>query len=456
MRSGCTPLPRRDQRRPRGTARESARTVSTPTAPCERRPPRSSPAGRRTTPRRADPAGRSDHERVRIRRRRVGHRPRHLGPSRRRGVPVRRADGDGPRPRLAGRVRDGHAASSARPIPRRGRRGVWPRNAPPSWPAAWRSSASPSTRWLGYRDGECAAVGAAVAVDRLCEVIDDVGPDTVLTFGTDGITGHPDHQAVSAWATAAFARSAPPRAGSCTRRSRHGTRPDGRTSTTAWASTCPATRSPLPTSGWRSTWCYSGRRRPPGRGAGGQTTQTAGLLAAMGVDRYTASVGDESFVEHQRQAPVAGATGRGDHARVRFRSMARRATSRTASRPGTETADGGRALRGLVAGGRVRRLGRRRRRAGPPPPRRRAGGAGRPGCATSSTGGSSCRCARSSRPPRGSRSGPRTPAGRDRAASSPTDATPTRKVAPDRRRQLDGSDGAARRGPDGRRVSISR
>ena len=36
-----------------------------------------------------------------------------------------------------------------------------------------------------------------------------------------------------------------------------------------------------------------------------QTTQTAGLLAAMGVDRYTAWVGDESFVEHQRQAPVA-------------------------------------------------------------------------------------------------------------------------------------------------------
>ena len=35
-----------------------------------------------------------------------------------------------------------------------------------------------------------------------------------------------------------------------------------------------------------------------------QTTQTAGLIAAMGLDRYTAWVGDESFVEHGRQAPV--------------------------------------------------------------------------------------------------------------------------------------------------------
>src|SRR5918997_4348807 len=51
--------------------------------------------------------------------------------------------------------------------------------------------------WLGYRDGECATVHAADAVAQLCGVIGRVGPDTVLTFGPDGITGHPDHQAVS-------------------------------------------------------------------------------------------------------------------------------------------------------------------------------------------------------------------------------------------------------------------
>jgi LmbE family N-acetylglucosaminyl deacetylase len=39
-------------------------------------------------------------------------------------------------------------------------------------------------------------------------VLNDVRPDTVLTFGPDGFTGHPDHQAVSAWTDLAVARSA--------------------------------------------------------------------------------------------------------------------------------------------------------------------------------------------------------------------------------------------------------
>ena len=32
----------------------------------------------------------------------------------------------------------------------------------------------------------------------------EVQPDTVLTFGPDGMTGHDDHKAVCRWATAAF------------------------------------------------------------------------------------------------------------------------------------------------------------------------------------------------------------------------------------------------------------
>jgi LmbE family N-acetylglucosaminyl deacetylase len=40
---------------------------------------------------------------------------------------------------------------------------------------------------------------AAVVADH----IDDVGADTVVTFGPDGITGHTDHMAVSRWTTAA-------------------------------------------------------------------------------------------------------------------------------------------------------------------------------------------------------------------------------------------------------------
>jgi len=53
--------------------------------------------------------------------------------------------------------------------------------------------------WLDYPDGGCAAVDATEATARIRAVVDEVQPDTVLTFGPDGITGHRDHQTVSAW-----------------------------------------------------------------------------------------------------------------------------------------------------------------------------------------------------------------------------------------------------------------
>ena len=49
-------------------------------------------------------------------------------------------------------------------------------------------------------------------VARLRALLDDVSPDTVITFGPDGFTGHPDHRIVSAWTDLALARtSARPR-----------------------------------------------------------------------------------------------------------------------------------------------------------------------------------------------------------------------------------------------------
>jgi LmbE family N-acetylglucosaminyl deacetylase len=62
-------------------------------------------------------------------------------------------------------------------------------------------------RQLGYPDGGCAGVPAEDAVAGLAALIAEVRPDTVLTFGPDGITGHADHRTVSAWTTAAVRRS---------------------------------------------------------------------------------------------------------------------------------------------------------------------------------------------------------------------------------------------------------
>jgi LmbE family N-acetylglucosaminyl deacetylase len=61
--------------------------------------------------------------------------------------------------------------------------------------------------WLDYPDGGCAEVDPDEAAARLAEIVDDVRPDTVMTFGPDGITGHPDHRAMSAWVDLALART---------------------------------------------------------------------------------------------------------------------------------------------------------------------------------------------------------------------------------------------------------
>jgi LmbE family N-acetylglucosaminyl deacetylase len=58
--------------------------------------------------------------------------------------------------------------------------------------------------WLGHADGACAEVPVAHAVRDVIELWSTVQPDTVVTFGPDGMTGHPDHQALWRWATAAW------------------------------------------------------------------------------------------------------------------------------------------------------------------------------------------------------------------------------------------------------------
>ena len=61
-------------------------------------------------------------------------------------------------------------------------------------------------RVLGLPDGELAGLGraGAAAVDRL---LDEIDPDTVVTFGPDGATFHPDHIAVHRWVVDAWERS---------------------------------------------------------------------------------------------------------------------------------------------------------------------------------------------------------------------------------------------------------
>lgn len=96
----------------------------------------------------------------------------------------------------------------------RGEEGTWD---PERWPPATLGSVREAElaacmevlgvsehRWLDHRDGTCADVPFDEGVARIREVLEEVRPRTVLTFGPDGMTGHLDHKAVSAWTSAAF------------------------------------------------------------------------------------------------------------------------------------------------------------------------------------------------------------------------------------------------------------
>lgn len=61
--------------------------------------------------------------------------------------------------------------------------------------------------WLDYPDGGCAELDPSGPVAQLATLLDEVRPGTVVTFGPDGFTGHPDHRTVSAWTDLALSRA---------------------------------------------------------------------------------------------------------------------------------------------------------------------------------------------------------------------------------------------------------
>jgi len=59
-------------------------------------------------------------------------------------------------------------------------------------------------RVLSYRDGALAKADPAEVRARMAQAMLELRPQAVITFGPDGISGHPDHVAVSRLATDAF------------------------------------------------------------------------------------------------------------------------------------------------------------------------------------------------------------------------------------------------------------
>jgi LmbE family N-acetylglucosaminyl deacetylase len=65
-------------------------------------------------------------------------------------------------------------------------------------------------RWLPFEDGSCDAVSFGRGTALVAKAIEDVRPDTIVTFGPDGFTGHTDHRAVSRWTSNAWAATGTP------------------------------------------------------------------------------------------------------------------------------------------------------------------------------------------------------------------------------------------------------
>lgn len=65
----------------------------------------------------------------------------------------------------------------------------------------------PEHRWLNYKDGMLARTDATKPVKEIAAIIKEVKPDTIITFGPDGFTGHLDHKTIYTWTHEALKRS---------------------------------------------------------------------------------------------------------------------------------------------------------------------------------------------------------------------------------------------------------
>lgn len=65
-------------------------------------------------------------------------------------------------------------------------------------------------RFLEYRDGTLSQINQARAIEQVVRAGRELRPQVLLTWPPDGVSGHPDHVAVSRWTGEAFQRAAEP------------------------------------------------------------------------------------------------------------------------------------------------------------------------------------------------------------------------------------------------------
>jgi LmbE family N-acetylglucosaminyl deacetylase len=150
--------------------------------------------------------------------------------------------------------------------------------------------------WLDYEDGRCAEADAEPAVRRLVRLLEEVRPDTVVTFGPDGFTGHPDHRTVSRWVDLAVARWAgTPRLLHAVSTEQDRIDPQLDTDFGVFELGRPRICDPAEVALRLPLDSDTLHRKVSALQA--QASQTAGLIAAVGIDRFTAWVAVEVFAD---------------------------------------------------------------------------------------------------------------------------------------------------------------
>jgi LmbE family N-acetylglucosaminyl deacetylase len=154
--------------------------------------------------------------------------------------------------------------------------------------------------WLDLPDGGSDDVDPEIPVGRIVELIDDVRPDTTVTFGPDGQTFHVDHMAISRWTTEAVARAT------------HRTRLLWATLTEEWVQAyadvgvdfdqvmmVPGAAPPTIPEADLDVWVrLEGQALDRKlRSLRCQASQVEPLIGAVGLDAYVQQIADEFFVE---------------------------------------------------------------------------------------------------------------------------------------------------------------
>lgn len=150
---------------------------------------------------------------------------------------------------------------------------------------------------LGHPDGGCVDVDFDIGTAEVAGAIDAVAPDTILTFGPDGYTGHSDHRTVAAWVDAAIAwtRSGARMLHATTTRSYLERYEDVHREFDVFFAGMPSITEPGDMAVEAVLSGHLLDRKEAALRA--QTTQTAGLISRMGSGRFRSWISHEYFAD---------------------------------------------------------------------------------------------------------------------------------------------------------------